>query len=169
MSMMVLGRIVAPFGVKGWLRVHPFGDDPLSWKKIPRWWFGADPDGADWVPYTLSGCQEHGKGDLVVSFAEIPNRTAAEAVGSCFVAVPREAMPSPSPDEFYWGDLIGLEVRNARGVVLGKVSGLLSTGAHDVLQVEEGDAERLIPFVAAYVTAVDQAARQIIVDWEADW
>lgn len=167
--MMVLGRIVAPFGVKGWLRVHPFGDDPLSWKKIPQWWLGADPDGTNWVPYTLRECQEHGKGDLVVSFAEVLDRNGAEAVDGCFVAVPREAMPSPAPDEFYWGDLIGMAVRNPRGVRLGKVVGLLSTGAHDVLQVEEGDVERLIPFVAAYVTAVDRSAGEIVVEWEADW
>ena len=44
--MIVLGRIVAPFGVQGWVRVHPFGDDPLSWKKMPQWWLGTDPDGS---------------------------------------------------------------------------------------------------------------------------
>ena len=62
-----------------------------------------------------------------------------------------------------------MTVRNASGLVLGTVSGLLSTGAHDVLQVQDGEIERLIPFVAHYVTAVDMAARCITAEWEADW
>ena len=167
--MIVLGRIVAPFGVGGWVRVHPFGDDPLSWKKIPQWWLGQDPEGKEWVPYTLNGCREHGKGGIVASFAEIPDRDAAEAINGRFVAAPREALPGTAKDEYYWADLVGLDVFNAAGIRLGKVTGLLSTGAHDVLQLQDGDAERLIPFVAAYVTEVDVQAGRIQVDWEADW
>ena len=167
--MIVLGRIVAPFGVGGWVKVHPFGDDPLSWKKIPQWWLATDPDGNAWVPFTLKGCREHGKGGIVASFDEVPDRNGAEAVTGYFVAAPREALPKPEKDEYYWGDLIGLEVVSAAGVSFGKVEGLLSTGAHDVLQVRDGEAERLIPFVAAYVLNVDTAAGQIQVDWDADW
>lgn len=167
--MIVLGRIVAPFGVGGWVRVHPFGDDPLSWKKMPQWWLGTDPDGTEWVPYTVKGCKEHGKGDVVASFAEVPDRNVAETLAGFYVAAPREAMPEPDKDEYYWADLVGLEVRNTAGVVLGKVTGLLSTGAHDVLQVQDGETERLIPFVASYVTAVDTATGSITVEWEADW
>lgn len=167
--MIVLGRIVAPFGVQGWLRVHPFGDDPLSWKKMRQWWPGTAPDGDVWVPYTLTGCKEHGKGGVIASFAEVPDRNGAEAVDGYYIAAPRDALPKPDADEYYWADLVGLEVRNASGLVLGKVTGLMSTGAHDVLQVQEGEVERLIPFVAAYVTAVDIEAGTIRVEWEADW
>ena len=169
MAMIVLGRIVGPFGVQGWVRVHPFGDDPLSWKKMRQWWLGADPDGDVWVPYTLSGCKEHGKGGIVASFAEVTDRNGAESVDGYYIAAPREALPKPDADEYYWADLVGLEVHNASGVVLGKVSGLMSTGAHDVLQVQDGDTERLIPFVASYVTAVDIDGGRINVEWEADW
>ncbi|WP_374260421.1 ribosome maturation factor RimM [Zoogloea sp.] len=167
--MIVLGRIVAPFGVGGWVRVHPFGDDPLSWKKMPQWWLGTDPDGSEWVPYTLKGCREHGKGGIVAAFAEVADRNAAEAVDGYYIAAPRDALPVPDKDEYYWADLVGLAVRNAAGVGLGTVTGLLSTGAHDVLQVQDGDVERLIPFVATYVTAVDMAAGCVTVEWEADW
>ncbi|KAB2965618.1 ribosome maturation factor RimM [Zoogloea sp.] len=167
--MIVLGRIVAPFGVKGWVRVHPFGDDPLSWGSMSRWWLGTDPDGPEWVEYTLKACQEHGKGDLIASFAEVPDRNGSEALAGYYVAAPRDALPKPAEDEYYWADLVGLEVRNASDVLLGTVSGLMSTGAHDVLQVQDGDVERLIPFVASYVTGVDMPSRTIRVEWEADW
>ena len=172
--MIVLGRIVAPFGVQGWVKIHPFGDDPASWRKMSHWWLSRDdaaPDEA-WTQYTLTACRAHGKG-LVAALAEVPDRNAAEAIDGCFIAAPREALPKPAEDEYYWGDLVGLEVENEAGDTLGTVTGLLSTGAHDVLQLKDGEGEkqveRLIPFVAAYVLDVDLAARRIRVAWQKDW
>jgi 16S rRNA processing protein RimM len=79
----------------------------------------------------------------------------------------------PAEGEYYWGDLVGLAVENEAGEALGAVAGLISTGAHDVLQVRDGEgeeaAERLIPFVAAYVLDVDLATRRIRVAWQKDW
>lgn len=168
--MIVLGRIVAPFGVQGWVKIHPFGDDPLSWREMPHWWLAAADDAPEgtWKQYTLKTCRAHGKG-LVACFDEIADRNAAEAISGQFIGAPREAMPEPEKDEYYWGDLVGLGVVNEAGEALGTVSGLISTGAHDVLQVQEGETERLIPFVAAYVLEVDLAARTIRVAWERDW
>lgn len=168
--MIILGRIVAPFGVNGWLRLHPFGDDPLSWRAMPTWWMSteSEADRQGWQAYTLKACRMHGK-DLLVSFAEVPDRNAAERLGPMYVGAPREAMPAPASDEYYWADLIGLETVNRAGVRLGRVTGLLETGVHDVLQVQDGDTERLIPFVAAYVLGVDVEGGSISVDWEADW
>lgn len=137
---------------------------------MPQWWLGTDPEGADWIPYTLKGCKAHGKaGGLVAAFEEVPDRNGAEAIDGFYIAVPRDALPKPEEGEYYWADLIGLEVLNTSDVRLGVVKGLLSTGAHDVLQVQDGDVERLIPFVASYVTDVDAAVGRILVEWEADW
>lgn len=168
--MIVLGRIVAPFGVQGWLKIHPFGDDPTSWRKMPQWWLCADDNAPaeQWKPYTLKTCRAHGKG-LVAALGEVQDRNAAEAVDGWYIGAPREALPTTAEDEFYWGDLVGLDVVNEAGEPLGSVKGLLSTGAHDVLQVSEGETERLIPFVAAYVLDVDLAARRIRVAWGKDW
>ncbi|MFP5402986.1 MAG: ribosome maturation factor RimM [Gammaproteobacteria bacterium] len=172
--MIVLGRIVAPFGVQGWVKIHPFGDDPASWRKMAHWWLCSDdsaPD-AQWKQFTLKACRPHGK-SLVAALAEVPDRNAAEAVDGFYIAAPREALPQPESDEFYWADLVGLDVVNEAGEALGTVSGLLSTGAHDVLQVQDGEGkeavERLIPFVAAYVLDVDLPARRIRVSWQKDW
>ena len=93
----------------------------------------------------------------------------AEAVDGWYIGAPREALPTTAENEFYWGDLVGLDVVNESGESLGSVKGLLSTGAHDVLQVGEGETERLIPFVAAFVLDVDLAARRIRVAWGKDW
>ncbi|MGZ5206603.1 MAG: ribosome maturation factor RimM, partial [Caldimonas sp.] len=79
-------------------------------------------------------------------------------------------------DEFYWADLVGASVVNRDGVVLGTVAGLIDTGPHSVLRVAPEGAEvpadgeeRLIPFVSAYVDAVDIAGRRITVDWGLDY
>ena len=168
--MIVLGRIAAPFGIQGWVKIQPFGDDPLEWRKIRDWQIAADPESPDeaWKPLKLKALKAHGKG-LVASFAELPDRNAAEAVDGFYLGASRESMPATGEDEYYWGDLVGLAVVNAAGVKLGTIIALLSTGAHDVLQVQDGETERLIPFVGAYVKDVDLAAGQVTVDWEADW
>ena len=172
--MIVLGRIVAPFGIQGWVKIHPFGDDPVSWRKLPHWWLSRDADApaTQWKQFTLTACRPHGKG-LVAALAEVPDRNAAEAIDGFFIAAPREALPQPEENEYYWGDLVGLEVINEAAETLGTVRGLLSTGAHDVLQVQDGEGkgavERLIPFVAAFVLDVDLAARRIRVSWQKDW
>ena len=168
--MIVLGRIVAPYGVKGWVKVHPFGDDPQSWRKMSQWWLSADDQAPDeqWQAHGLINCRLHG-GSVVAQLEGADDRNAAEALNGLYIAAPREALPSPADDEYYWADLIGLTVENTAGIVLGTVDSLISTGAHDVLQVQDGEQQRLIPFVAAYVQDVDLAARRIRVAWEADW
>lgn len=168
--MIVLGRIVAPFGVKGWVKIAPYGDDHEAWADMPRWWLARNQDASagDWKPFDLLECREHGSG-LVASLDEVPDRNAAENLQGWFVGAPRDALPAPGNDEYYWADLIGLAVENQRGEPLGKVAGLISTGAHDVLRVLDGDAERLIPFVKAYALDVDLEAGLIRVEWERDW
>ena len=172
--MIVLGRVVAPFGVHGWLRVHAFGDDPEAWKQMRQIWISDDAEAPAerWVVHELAGLRRHGDG-VVAKLAGIDDRDASEALGSCFIGAPRDALPPPAEGEYYWGDLVGLSVENEAGETFGTVSGLLSTGAHDVLQVRDGKSkdasERLIPFVAAYVLDVDLAARRIRVSWQKDW
>ncbi|MDR1063107.1 MAG: ribosome maturation factor RimM [Azoarcus sp.] len=168
--MIVLGRIVAPFGVKGWFSIRPFGDDPLSWREMSHWWIAPadDASSGDWTQHALRGCRAHGKG-LIASLENIADRDAAQAIIGWYVAAPREALPATKDGEYYWGDLVGMTVRNEADETLGEVAGLISTGAHDVLQVRDGDMERLVPFVAAYVSDVDLTKRTIRVAWQKDW
>ncbi len=169
--MIVLGRISAPFGVRGWVKVQAFGDDPQAWARMPRWWLGAEeqaPD-ASWQARNLAECQEHAKG-LVVRFEGIADRNAAGKLAGLYVGAPREALPETAGNEFYWADLIGLDVVNQAGERLGRVAELVRSCAHEVLDVRDEDgSRRLLPFVAAVIGKVDLAARRITVDWERDW
>lgn len=168
--MVVMGRIVAPFGIKGWVKVHAFGDDPLSWREMPQWWLAesAETPQSEWQTVRLRELKPHGAG-LIAAFDGVDDRSGAEALQGRYIGAPREAMPKTSDGEYYWGDLVGLKVMNTTDDDLGTVAALMSTGAHDVLQIRDGDTERLIPFVAVHVLDVDLKTGVIRVDWQKDW
>ncbi len=166
-DIVVLGRLADPYGIRGWLRLHPYGDDPLAWGEMPVWWVGRE--GGPWREVGLKGLKAHGDG-VVVLLDGVPDRTAAEAHKGLLVGAPREQLPMPDEDEFYWADLVGLAVVNSAGEALGKVAGLIETGANDVLRVVGDDGnERLLPFVDAVVLEVDRVGGVIRVEWGADW
>lgn len=168
--MIVLGRIVAPFGIQGWLRIHPFGDDPEAWRKMSQWWLSADADAPveHWKAHDLESVKLHGDG-VVAKLAGIDDRDASEALGNCYFGAPREALPPPVKDEYYWADLIGLEVVNLQDQPLGRVMSLIETGANEVLVVKDGMRERLLPFVEHVVKSVDLSEGMIRADWGIDW
>ena len=178
-----VGRIVDAWGLKGWIKVQPFAEDPQALFSSRRWFILPSEKAGVTRPATVAGSlptllkitQVKDHGDVVVALAqEVPDRTAAEAMRGARVFIGRTSFPTAGPDEFYWVDLIGLSVVNREGVVLGNVVGLLDTGPHSVLRVmpaNEGgeEAERLIPFVAAYVDDVSLEQRRITVDWGLDY
>lgn len=180
-----VGRIVGAWGLKGWVKVQYFASDPQALFATRRWFLKAPQDlrsplhgaPAAALPAQLTITQAKEHGDVIVARArEVPDRDAAEALRASRVFVSRSIFPAPAADEFYWVDLIGLAVVNRQGEALGTVAGLLDTGAQSVLRVTsptgtdaEAAAERLIPFVAAYVDGVDLERRLITVDWGLDF
>ena len=109
----------------------------------------------------------HSKGP-VAKLAGCDDREGAEALRNRDVAVKRESLGKAEDGTLYWVDLVGLEVVNEDGKLLGRIEGLFETGATSVLVVR-GEKERMIPFVAEYVKSVDRESGRIIVDWKADY
>ncbi|MBL8330517.1 MAG: ribosome maturation factor RimM [Rubrivivax sp.] len=176
-----VGRILGAWGVKGWIRVQPFAEDPQALFSSKRWFLQppatpAVPPRGGW-PALLKITEAREQGDSVVAgIQDVTDRDLAEALRGARVFVARSSFPTAGEGEYYWVDLIGLQVHNRQDEPLGTVTGLLDTGAHSVLRVQPAAAEgeplapeRLIPFVAAYVDSVDLAARQIRVDWGLDF
>jgi 16S rRNA processing protein RimM len=171
-----VGRIADAWGVKGWFKVLPHSADPQALFSSKRWFLQPSERGhkafEGTVLLRVRETKEHS--DSVVARADgVEDRSSAEALRGARIFVPRSSFPTAATDEYYWVDLIGLDVVNREGVMLGQVHELLSTGPQTVLVVEyqhEGKPqERMIPFVAAYVDGVDLAARRISVDWQADY
>lgn len=168
--MIVLGRVVAPFGIQGWLRVHAFGDDPEAWRQMRQLWLSADAEAPPecWTVHQLAGLRRHGDG-IVAKLAGVDDRDASEALGSCYIGAPRDELPAPAQDEYYWADLVGLDVLNLQDEALGRVEALIETGANQVLVVKDGERERLLPFIAQVVREVDLSGKRIRVEWGSDW
>jgi 16S rRNA processing protein RimM len=107
---------------------------------------------------------------LVVKLQSIDDRDAAFACKGKQVAVPRASLPKLKKDEFYWSDLIGLNVRNQQNVDFGKIVDVFATGANDVIVAKSDTGqERLMPYIAQVILEVDLNAKTILVDWDADF
>ncbi|MFO1361084.1 MAG: ribosome maturation factor RimM [Burkholderiales bacterium] len=160
-----MGRVLAPHGVKGWIKVAPFTTAPDALVRLRRWRIGG-PDG--WQEAEVAAAAVHGA-NVIARLAGYGDRDRAATLRGRAVGVGRDALPATGQDEHYWVDLVGLLVVNGAGEALGTVTGLFSNGAHDVLRVGAGKGERLVPYVPAVVRSVDLAARRIEVDWGLDW
>ena len=171
-----VGRIADAWGIKGWFKVLPYSASPEALFSYKRWFLQPSERGAKTftgtVRLAIKEAKEHA--DTVVASAhDVSDRSAAEALKGARIFIARSSFPSTGTDEFYWVDLLGLDVVNREGVALGQVRDLLSTGPQTVLvliqEVDGKPVERMIPFVAAYVDAVDLAGRRITVDWQPDY
>lgn len=161
-----MGRIVAPYGLKGWVRIKPYSPDPGSFSAYPAWWVGRNGDWREWK--VVQSALQHGS-SLVARLEGCTERNAALALKGSEVAVERAALPHNASNEFYWADLVGLKVVNVKDEELGVLAGLFENGAHPVMRVVEGEVERLLPFVEQVVQRVDLAQGRIRVEWELDW
>jgi 16S rRNA processing protein RimM len=159
-----MGRIVGPFGIQGWVKLRTFTESPGSLADHPSWWVRT---GGEWKSAALTDFKVR-PAAVSAKLAGIDDRSAAELLRGCDVAVTREDLGEAGEGEFFWVDLVGLEVVNLQGELLGRVEDLLRTGGSDVLAVR-GERERLIPFIADYVKSVDREAGRITVDWEAGY
>ncbi len=180
-----VGRILDVWGVKGWLKILPHSSQPEALFSAKCWFLQA-PDvkfrpGFSAFTGTVTIVVEEARthSDSVVAKIDgVNDRNNAEALRGCRIFLPRSAFPKASKDEYYWVDLIGLNVVNRKGVALGWVRDLMATGPNSVLCVEyqavqeDGSSkadERMIPFVSAYVDSVDIAGKLITVDWQPDY
>jgi 16S rRNA processing protein RimM len=159
-----LGKIVGVYGVKGWVKVFSESRPREQIFEYSPWIL--ELDGKRSEINVLQG-RVHGKG-LIAQLEGIEHRDLAEKLTGAVISVAEQALPETDKDEYYWSQLTGLCVVNTEGTVLGEVTGLLETGANDVMVVR-GDKERLIPFTRYAVIQVDLDGRLITVDWDPEF
>ena len=159
-----MGRVTAPFGVTGWIKVYALTAQVGNLRDYPRWWLGHD---GGWRETRVAATKVHGNA-LVARIDGIEDRDAAVALKGLEIAVPRSQLPGAAENEFYWTDLIGLKVVNTEQHEFGRVARIVQTGANDVLVVAGGNGnerETMIPFIAGAIRQVDLAAGMISVEW----
>jgi len=163
-ALVTMGRVAAAFGTRGWFKLKAFTEDPAGLADHARWIVrGAD----GWMAMRLEGFELHAKGP-VAKLAGCEDREAARRLSGADIAVEREALGEAGEGMHFQVDLVGLEVVDGGGTVLGRVEGFLDTGGTSVMVVG-GARERMIPFVPAYVKSVDRGAGRIAVEWTSDY
>jgi 16S rRNA processing protein RimM len=187
-----VGRIADAWGIKGWFKVLPHSASPEALFSSKRWYllpsdraFGGakSPTAKAAVASTaakpvllkIKEAKEHAD-TVVASSLDVADRNQAEALRGARIFVPRSSFPTAGTDEYYWVDLLCLDVFNREGVALGQVKDLMSTGPQTVLVLAQASEEpgkpaieRMIPFVSAFVDNVDLPGRKITVDWQLDY
>ena len=155
-----MGRVAGSYGVRGWIKVIPGGGVAEALVAVREWWIAERR-------YDVVEARAH-SATVIGKLAGVETREQALSLKGARVAVERAALGEPGEGHHILADLVGLEVRNEQGELLGTVKRWFSNGAQDVMEVA-GERERLILWVSAIVKAVDVAGRRIVVDWSAEW
>lgn len=130
-----LAAIVGAHGVTGEVRLKLFGEGVESLRR-----FRAFNDSA----LTLAKLRDDGKGGAIARFAEVTDRTAAEALRGTLLTVPRSALPPLGEGEYYHADLVGLRAVSDAGEELGSCVAVENFGAGDVIEIERPDGKRFM-------------------------
>ncbi len=165
----LLGKVGAVYGIKGWLKIHSFTEEPEAIFDYTPWSLKL---GGKEQSIEITDWRKHNNG-LIAKFANIEDRDEAQRFVGSEIFVDESLLPELPEGEFYWRDLIGMAVVTDKGYDLGQVSDVMETGANDVLVVKAnrndgfGKKERLIPYILDQViVSVSMENKQICVDWD---
>ncbi|MEQ4581980.1 MAG: ribosome maturation factor RimM [Pantoea agglomerans] len=165
----VLGKMGAAYGIRGWLKVFSSTEDAESIFNYQPWFIQR---AGKWQQVELDGWKHHNQ-DLIIKVKGIEDRDAAAQLTNCEIQVDSTQLPSLEEGDYYWKDLMGCQVVNLEGYEMGKVIDMMETGSNDVLVVKAnlkdafGAQERLIPFLDEQVIRkVDLSTGIIEVDWD---
>lgn len=166
MAWIELGRLGAPYGIKGWVHVDSYTDPPEGLLKYRAWALRL-PSG-ERITRQVAGGRGHGRG-LVAQLEGVASRDGAAALTGAIVEVERAALPPAGEDQYYRADLVGLGVRNLEGTALGTVSHFVDAPAGAVMVTREpGGREHWVLASPKHLRSVDLATRTIVVDWPAE-
>ena len=163
-----VGHVQGAFGIKGWLKISSYCRPKEQILEYVSWHLSLNNDSK---VYHLDEGRPHGR-TVVARLSGVDTRSGAEALRHAQIWIPAASLPELPAGEYYWHQLIGLDVVTVASLQLGRVVDLMETGAHDVLVVgrESGNDEILIPYVRGEVVkGVDLERQQIVVDWQAEF
>lgn len=160
-----LGNINGVFGIQGWVKVFSHTSPRVQITDYRRWLVRHNGQETE---YRILRGREQGKA-IVAQLEGVDTRNASEALVGATIFVHSDQLAELGEGEYYWSQLIGLNVVNQQGVDLGNLEWLFETGNNDVMVVQ-GDKERFIPYIQDnFVKKVDLDAGKILVDWDPDF
>ncbi|MGB6068636.1 MAG: ribosome maturation factor RimM [Desulfomonilaceae bacterium] len=154
--LIVIGKVVKPFGIKGEVKISPFTESFESFERSAVLVF-------DESPYTVRSLRTH-KRTAVVALEGVDTREKADKLVGSLVRTDEHNLPPKEEDEYYWIELIGMKVHTSDGRYLGEITQITPTGANDVLHVEGAYGEVLLPMIDSVVVTVDLQSKEMTVD-----
>lgn len=158
------GTFGGAYGVKGWLKLMSYTSPKENILSIEPWWIKI---GDTWQLVNIEAAKTQGK-TIIAKIKGVENPEHAREYTNVAIGIAATSLPQLPAGEYYWRDLMGLEVYNLQGEFFGTVTNLLETGANDVLEVT-GKRQRLIPYIEEVISKVDLTQQRIAVDWDADF
>ncbi|MFC2058758.1 ribosome maturation factor RimM [Chloroflexota bacterium] len=153
---LLVGRIIAPWGTKGEVKVHVITDFPDRLVQGEEVYL-------DGIPLAIERSRYH-KGRLLLKLATIDSTHHAEKLRRRDLTIPRSQIRSMPPDQYYHFQLIGLKVRTTGGDYLGEVADILVTAGNDVYIVRGDKKETLIPAIEDVVKSIDLEKGEIVIE-----
>ncbi len=163
-SRVLVGKVSGCFGVKGWLKIFSYCDPRENITTYKSWIV----DGK-----VFDSVESKRNGKLIVAKLKgIDDKDTAMTLIGQSVEIRLDQLEQLRSDQFYWRDLVGLEVTNTKGIAFGKITNLLETGANDVIIIK-GERERLVPYITDIdngrtVIEVDIEKKTMVVEWHED-
>lgn len=154
----------APYGVRGWLKLHSYTEPASNICHYRRWHLKRK---RTWQPAEVTAIKSHANG-FIAKLAHVETPEQAALLTNAMVGIPKEDLATLPEGEYYWSDLIGLEVINDDNTLLGVVDSLFETGSNDVMVVKKGAEQRLLPYHPSVIQSIDLKQACIRVSWHFD-
>jgi 16S rRNA processing protein RimM len=161
-----VGTIGRPYGIHGWLKINSYTEPYTNILSYCPWYIF---DGHSWQNTSVDDCKLHGK-HIIAHFLDCDTPEQAKYLVNHQIGIKHAQLPKLSENEYYWTDLINLQVYNHHQQFLGTVDRLFATGANDVLVIKNAKREYLIPYVLTHIIInIDLVNKLIVVQWEEDY
>jgi 16S rRNA processing protein RimM len=168
-TLLVIGKVGAPYGVKGWVKITTYTDETDGIFDYQPWFI---EQGNGQRVVEIEEWRRHSNG-VIAKLAGVDTRDDAEAIKNLDITIEETTLPLLADDEYYWRDLVGMKVVTNKGYDMGTIKELFETGANDVLLVKAnlndafGKKERMVPYlVDSVILSVDGDVKTVTVDWD---
>jgi 16S rRNA processing protein RimM len=155
-----VGKIIAPHGIKGQMKLHSYSGNADSLSSV-RSVTLKSPSGT--LQEFSMNCFKANSGKFIIGFKGCDDINLIEPFLGNEVCLQRSQLPRLEADEYYWSDLIGLQVFTDDGTLLGKIADIFETGSSDIYVVRGGKREYLIPAIADVIKSVDPTGGKIVI------
>jgi len=152
-ELILLGKITKPHGIRGEVKIYPYSGQPENFLHYREIFVGRE-EGGERIPYTIDTARLQGN-SVLVKLTGCTSRNDAEALVGSEIWLRRQDLPALDQDEYYLVDLEGKTALTEDGREIGRITGIMATGAHDVLSVTGRGREYLIPLRPEFIVRMD--------------